>query len=91
MDLVFSHDGAVADNRLENITHHGIQFWGNFNYKVQDAINLTFARNTVRNASGGADIWGSGGVGIMFEDNDVDGAGDVALCVTFIHEPAVEA
>ncbi len=79
MDLQFSHDGVVAGNVLENVSQHGIQFWGNFNFKAQDSTNLTFAHNTVRNVSGGADIWGTGAVGVTFESNEVTGAGDVAL------------
>jgi hypothetical protein len=79
MDIQFSHNGVVAGNVLHNITQHGIQFWGNFNNKVQDSTNLTFAHNVVRNVSHGADIWGTGAVGVAFESNVVDGAGDVAL------------
>lgn len=79
MDIQFSHDGMITGNLLQNISHHGIQFWGNFNNKVQDSSNLTFAHNTVKNVSGGADIWGTGAIGVTFESNDVDGAGDVAL------------
>jgi hypothetical protein len=79
MDIMFSHNGVVSGNRLQNIANHGIQFWGNFNWTLQDSSNLSFTHNTVRNATGGADIWGTGAVGVLFADNDVDGAGDVAL------------
>ena len=50
-----------------------------WNFQVQACHTLRFTGNLVRNASGGADIWGTGGVGVVISDNDVDGATDVAL------------
>ena len=46
---------------------------------MQACHTLRFTGNLVRNASGGADIWGTGGVGVVISDNNVDGATDVAL------------
>ena len=58
IQLTFSSVGVVANNTVRNVVE-GIQFWCNWNFQVQSCHTLSFTGNYVRNASGGADIWGT--------------------------------
>ena len=78
VNLDFCHDVTVEDNQVENVRDHGIQFWGNWNWKMQSSTNLLFNRNRVVNGSGGG-IWGSGATGVVMTENKVSNFGDVGL------------
>ena len=58
IQLTFSSVGVVSNNTVRNV-EEGIQFWCNWNFQVQSCHTLSFTGNYVRNASGGADIWGT--------------------------------
>eukprot|EP01047_Picozoa_sp_COSAG01_P053527 COSAG01_NODE_5748_length_4061_cov_8.928067_3_plen_154_part_00 len=79
IQLTFSSIGDVINNTVHDVAGHGIQFWCNWNFKIQACHTLRFTSNYVRNARGGANIWGTGGVGVVMSGNDVASAGDVAL------------
>ena len=59
IQLTFSSVGVVSNNTVRNVVNCGIQFWCNWNFEVQSCHTLSFTGNYVRNASGGADIWGT--------------------------------
>ena len=64
IQLTFSSIGFVSNNTVHDVAGHGIQFWCNWNFQTQACHTLSFIGNHVRNASGGADIWGTGAVGM---------------------------
>jgi hypothetical protein len=78
INLDFCHDVTVTNNWVKNVRDHGIQFWGNWNWKTKDSSNLTFSHNWVGNGSGGG-IWGSGASHVIMTENAVSNFGDVGL------------
>ena len=78
VSIVFSHQGIIAGNFVEDAKDHGMQFWGNWQFEQKDVSDLVFSRNVIRNAGGGG-IWGTGGVRVVMTGNTVDGAGDICL------------
>jgi parallel beta-helix repeat protein len=76
--LIFSDHGLVSGNFIRDAKAHGIQFWGNWEFRDKLATDLVFTGNHVQNAGGGG-IWGTGGVRVVMSGNVVDGAGDVGL------------
>jgi len=78
ISIVFSHNGLVSGNVVQDAKGHGIQFWGNWEFKTKDASDLVFIGNIIKNVGGGG-IWGTGAVRVVMSGNTVDGAGDIAL------------
>ena len=79
VQLTYSSEGEVSGNTVHDTAGHGIQFWCNGeNFQTQACHSLRFIRNVVRNSIG-ANIWGTGAVGVIIASNHVDGATDVGL------------
>jgi len=76
--LVFSDHGLVSGNFVRDAKTHGIQFWGNWEFRSKESSDLVLTGNHIQNAGGGG-IWGTGGVRVVMSGNVVDGAGDVGL------------
>lgn len=76
--LDFSRHVKVLHNTIVNARVHGIQFWGNSNWKRKESENLIFAHNYVKNGGSGP-IWGTGSTRVIMIGNIVDGANDIGL------------
>ena len=57
---------------------HGIQFWGNWEWKNKAMTDIVLIGNYVKNGGGGA-IWGTGATRVVMANNVVDGAYDIGL------------
>lgn len=78
VDLSFCHEVKVLGNSVIDAHMHGIQFWGNYNWQMQDSSDLIIANNYVKNGGSGA-IWGTGAHRVVVQGNIIDGAKDVGL------------
>ncbi|NCO90928.1 MAG: right-handed parallel beta-helix repeat-containing protein [Armatimonadetes bacterium] len=78
LSLPFSRRAQVMGNRIIGTPHHGIQFWGNWQWEQTDSEDLLFANNYVKNGGGGP-IWGTGARRVVMTGNLIDGAEDVGL------------
>ena len=72
------HRASVRNNTVVDMKFHGIEFWGNSQWKAKTSSDLMFVGNIVRNGGGGA-IWGAGTKRLIMAANIVDGATDVGL------------
>jgi hypothetical protein len=87
-NLEFCHDVVVTDNWVKDVRDHGIQFWGNWNWKTKDSSNLTFSHNWVANGAGGG-IWGTGATHVSMTENKVSNFGDVGLDLEWCDTAAI--
>jgi len=79
INIDFSNNLRVLNNSVSDCTEHGIQFWGNYNWKDESRCqNIIFSGNIVKNGGRGA-IWGTGYRNIIMSNNLIDGAKDVGL------------
>lgn len=78
VSLVFSRRVKVLDNTILGAEWHGIQFWGNWEWRTKDSSDLVIAGNIVRDGGAGA-IWGTGATRVVLARNIIDGAKDVGL------------
>ena len=76
VDILFSRNIWITDNKVYNARSHGIQFWGNWQWKSKSCSDIVIKGNYVKNGGRGA-IWGSGGKRILIIGNIIDGAKDV--------------
>ena len=90
LNILFSRNVRVQDNTVLDATIHGLQFWGNWRWQQQDADNLLFCGNTVRNG-GNCGIWGSGARHVVLANNFVDGCADVGLDLEWCSDSVISA
>ena len=58
-NLQFSNRVRVLANTVADCSEHGLQFWGNWNWKTKESTDLQFIGNYIRNGGAGG-IWGAG-------------------------------
>ena len=78
MNIVFTSRVHVANNRVINTRRHGIQFWGNWEWKNKAMADIVLVGNYVKNGGGGP-IWGTGATRVVMANNVIDGAEDIGL------------
>jgi len=88
INTVFSSRLTVTGNRITDARVHGMEFWGNANWKNQDMSDIIVTGNHVKDGGAGA-IWASGGRGIVMANNVIDGATDVGLDLEWCSDSAI--
>ena len=81
INLAFSSNSWLTNNKIANNGRHGIQWWGggaDVNQSPGGVTDLTVTGNVVMN-SGGGGIWGSVGWRVTANHNTIDTCGDVCL------------
>ena len=86
--LDFSNHVKVLNNTIVNARVHGIQFWGNSNWKRKESENLVFANNYVKNGGSGP-IWGTGAKRVVMIGNIVDGANDIGIDLEWCEDSVI--
>lgn len=84
IQIVFSTNGKVTNNKVTNSVKHGIQWWGGDSDRRKErnrtlgVSDIIITGNLVTN-SGEAGIWGGQGLRISVSNNTIDTCGDVCL------------
>jgi parallel beta-helix repeat protein len=78
VNTIFSHRLTITGNRITDARVHGIEIWGNYDWKTQDTSDIIISGNHIKNGGAGA-IWAAGGRDLVLANNVVDGATDVGL------------
>lgn len=85
--FLFSSRVKVINNKLEDVRHSAIRWWGNLKFESKNMSDLTITGNYIKNTGhdemlkdySGAAISGTGAVHVIMANNIVDGAKDVGF------------
>ena len=86
--IEFSQRINVIGNRVNDIAHHGIMFWGNWRFERMASEDIIIANNYVHKGGDGA-IWGCGARRVLMSGNVVNEARDLCLDLEWCTDSAI--